>query len=95
MPHDWIVEIIGAMTVVSSLLVKIIGLPSQILTNHSRKSTDGVSTLNHAIGLLSYACWTTYGVLTADRVIVYGQFLGVVTEAIIVVQIAAYRRRRR
>ena len=81
------------MTVVSSLLVKLIGLPHQIIENYRRKSTQGVSLPNHAIGLCAYACWTLYGYLNFDFVLIFGQFLGIITEGIVVLQILAYRNR--
>jgi len=86
-----LVQVVGVMTVASSLLVKMIGLPHQIIENYKRKATDGVSLPNHAIGLFAYACWTFYGYLNSDMVLIYGQALGIVTEGIIVLQIFSYR----
>jgi uncharacterized protein with PQ loop repeat len=92
MPFDpSLIQIVGGLTVASSLLVKPIGLPHQIVENYKRKSTQGVSLPNHAIGFFAYACWTFYGYLNFDWVLIYGQFLGVITEGIVVIQILSYR----
>lgn len=85
------IVIVGASTVVVSVLVKIIGLPDQIRKNHKRKSTKGLSAPFFLLGLLSYVLWTFYGLLQNDWVIVLGQGIGVLTMGIIVYQIWFYK----
>jgi uncharacterized protein with PQ loop repeat len=86
---SWL-EVAGILTVGSSLLVKLIGLPHQILEIFRRKSAAGVSFLNHGIGLFAYVCWTWYGYLGHDLVVVLSQILGVVMEGVVVAQIVIY-----
>jgi uncharacterized protein with PQ loop repeat len=86
-------EVVGLLTVVFALLVKILGLPDQIIANHRRKSTEGVSLLSHLTGFMAYLLWTIHGFMTGDLVIILGQFLGVVTTGVILWQFILYRRR--
>jgi uncharacterized protein with PQ loop repeat len=89
-----LIHIVGFLTIASSLSVKLIGLPHQIIENYKRKSTEGVSTPNHATGLFAYICWTLYGYLNYDLVVILGQFVGILTEGIVVLQIIVYRKDR-
>lgn len=85
------VAIIGILTTVVAVLVKVIGLPDQIRKNHKRKSTEGLSTPFFALGFLSYFLWTLYGSLKSDWVLVIGQGAGMITMGIIAYQIFIYR----
>jgi uncharacterized protein with PQ loop repeat len=86
-------SIVGLATIFFGILVKIIGIPDQIRQNFVRKSTEGVSLANQATGFLAYFFWTFYGFLRHDPVLIYGQFLGVVTTSIVLYQFAIYARR--
>ena len=86
-----LVSAVGAATVLVSVIIKIVGLPDQIRKNHSRKSTEGQSTLFWILGFLSYCLWTLYGILKGDAVVVLGQGLGVLTTGVIVWQIFRYK----
>ena len=86
--------IIGVLTTVIGVLVKIIGFPDQFRLNYKRKSTKGVSTLFYALAFVSYALWTVHGILQKDQVLVIGQGVGIITTGIIVAQIIMYRKKK-
>ena len=71
------IAVLGTLTVIFSVLAKIIGLPDQIKKNHQRRSTEGLSLTFFGIGFISYILWTMYGIIQSDLVIVLGQGLGV------------------
>lgn len=85
------IPLLGTITVVLALLVKVIGLPDQIRTNHARRSTAGLSTPYFVLSFASYCAWTLHGVLHHDPVVVLGQALGIVTTGILLCQIYFYR----
>ncbi len=84
--------IIGFLTVIIAVLVKIIGLPDQIRKNYKRKSTEGISTAFFVLAFFSYLLWTLHGINQADYVLIIGQGFGVITTAIIAFQIILYRK---
>ena len=86
-------SIIGFLTLVVGILVKIIGLPDQIRKNYTRKSTEGLSTAFIILALISYILWTLHGILQKDIVLIIGQGLGILTTGIIVYQIFIYRKK--
>jgi uncharacterized protein with PQ loop repeat len=86
--------IIGILTTVLSILVKVIGFPDQIQQNYKRKSTQGVSTSFYILSFLVYMLWTAHGILQKDWVVILGQGLGIITTGIIVYQIFIYRKRK-
>ena len=85
--------IIGILTVVIGVLVKIVGFPDQFRLNLKRKSTKGLSTLFYALAFVSYILWTLHGLMQNDWVLVVGQGVGIITTAMIVAQIIVYRKR--
>jgi len=86
--------IIGFLTVVIGILVKVIGFPDQFRLNYKRKSTQGLSTLFYALAFVSYVLWTTHGILQNDWVLIIGQGVGIITTAMIVAQIIIYRKNK-
>ena len=88
-----IVSVIGFLTVVFAILVKLIGIPDQIWQTYRRKSTEGLSFLNQLIGFIAYVLWTLHGMFQHDAVLIYGQLLGVVMTGIVLAQFAVYRRK--
>ncbi len=86
-----IITIIGALTTVVAIVVKVVGLPDQIRKNHKRKSTSGLSHWFFGLGFLSYTLWTLYGILKSDWVLILGQGAGMITMGIIAYQIYIYR----
>ena len=85
-------SIIGILTVVVGISVKMLGFPDQFRLNFKRKSTKGVSTIFYLLAFLSYILWTIHGLLQDDWVLVLGQGVGVITTAMIVAQIIIYRK---
>jgi uncharacterized protein with PQ loop repeat len=86
--------IIGILTTVLSVLVKVVGFPDQIRKNYRRKSTEGLSVPFYALSFLVYALWTLHGFLQRDWVVMLGQGLGIVTTGAILYQIYLYRSRK-
>ena len=86
--------IIGVLTLVIGILVKLIGFPDQFRLNYKRKSTRGLSALFFALAFVSYALWTLHGILQSDWVLIIGQGFGVITSAMIVAQIIIYRKNK-
>jgi uncharacterized protein with PQ loop repeat len=87
------VAAVGVMTIVLSLLTKLIGFPDQMRKNHQRKSVEGVSVAFYALSFITYVTWTLYGVLKKDPIVAIAQGLGVVTTGIICYQIVIYRKK--
>lgn len=85
--------VVGIATVVSSIAVKLIGMPDQIRENHRRRSTEGMSVWLWVLSLVSYVCWTAHGLLRGDWVVVSAQVLGVVLSALMLAQAWWYRRK--
>lgn len=85
--------VIGFLTLVIGILVKIMGLPDQIRKNSSRKSTEGLSTTFMVLSFVAYLLWTLHGILQKDTVLIIGQGLGILTTGIILVQIYLYRKK--
>ena len=83
--------IIGGLTLIIGILVKIIGFPDQAFKNYKRKSTKGLSTVFIVLALISYSLWTLHGIMRGDWVLIVGQGAGILTTGIIVLQIIAYR----
>lgn len=90
MKNDMLV-IVSVLTIVISILVKVLGGPDQIRKNYVRKSTKGLSSIFFSLSLVSYLLWTLYGVLKGDWVVVLGQGLGVLITGVVVYQIWIYR----
>lgn len=80
------------LTAAFSIGVKVVGMPDQIRSNHRRKSTSGLSWWFMISSLISYALWVVHGLQVHDEALVIGQGLGVITTAVIVVQMYLYRK---
>jgi MtN3 and saliva related transmembrane protein len=85
---------ITLLTGIVSVLVKVIGLPGQIKSNYTRKSTEGLSDWFVISAFLSYLLWTIHGVLQHDWALIIGQGPGVLTTGVILWQIWLYRGAR-
>ena len=86
-------SIIGLLTLIMGITVKVIGLPDQIRKNHKRKSTEGLSTLFMVMTFVAYLLWTVHGIFRNDPVLIYGQGVGILTSGIILGQIFIYRKK--
>ncbi len=87
-------SVVGSLTLIVGILVKIIGLPDQIRKNYNRKSTEGLSTSFMILSLAAYSLWTLHGILRKDIVLIVGQGLGIFTTGIIICQIFKYRKKK-
>lgn len=85
--------IIGLLTTILSVLIKVIGFPDQIKKNYKRKSTEGLSSTFYILSFITYMLWTLHGVLQKDWVVILGQGLGIITTGIIVYQIFLYKKK--
>ena len=90
-----IASIIGVLTVIMGILVKIIGFPDQVIKIHNRRSIEGLSTTFFVMTFISYVLWTLHGIFRGDWVVIIGQGLGVLTSGVIVGQILFYSFKRR
>ena len=86
-----IAGIVGILTVIAGVLVKIIGFPAQIKTNYKRKSTQGLSTIFITLSFFSYFLWTLHGFFQKDFVLIIGQGIGILTTGIILIQVYSYK----
>jgi len=88
-----IAVIIGFLTTVMTILIKVVGFPDQIKKNYKRKSTEGISALFYIMSFATYILWTLHGIMQKDWVVIVGQGLGIITTGIIVFQILKYRKK--
>ena len=86
--------IVGGLTIASALAVKVIGYPAQIRQIQTTKSVDGVSLILSIVSVFAYLCWTIHGILENDKVLIFGQGLGVIVSSIFLGQVLYYRRKR-
>ena len=86
--------IVGVLTTILSVVIKVVGFPDQMRKNFKRKSTEGVSTAFYVLSVITYIVWTIYGILRNDIVVVISQALGIITTGIIVYQIIIYRKKK-
>jgi len=86
--------IVGILTTILSVIIKVVGFPDQMRKNYKRKSTEGVSSAFYILSVVTYVVWTLYGILRGDIVVVISQALGIVTTGIIVYQIILYRKKK-
>lgn len=84
--------IIGLLTVITSLAVKVIGYPTQILQIQKSKRVDGLSLTLAIISFITYVCWTLHGLIKQENVIIAAQSLGVLTSGVVLWQIIKYRK---
>lgn len=87
-------SIVGFLTTTVAILVKVIGLPDQIKKIYKRKSTEGISTVFFLLAFVSYFLWTLHGFFQKDNVLIIGQGVGMITTAVILVQVFIYRKKK-
>lgn len=89
-----VASIIGLLTIIVGILVKVIGFPDQFRKNYKRKSTEGLSTIFFVLAFISYLLWTIHGTFQNDLVLIIGQGVGIITTGAILFQIVLYRNRK-
>lgn len=86
-------SVISTLTVIFSILVKVIGLPDQARKIHQQKSSKGQSVILYSLSFVVYILWTIYGFLKKDFVILAGQALGVLTTGLILFLLVKYYKK--
>jgi len=86
------IELIGSITLILSILTKIIGFPSQAKLLMKSKKTENISISLYSLTFLAYISWTIHGILKNDYTIIFGQGLGILTSGFVLGQIIYYRR---
>lgn len=76
-------EIVSVMTVVATLSVKGIGIPSQIAKIHQNNSIENISILHFSLSFTSYVLWTIHGIFEDNWVIIIGQGVGILTSGLL------------
>jgi uncharacterized protein with PQ loop repeat len=87
-----LINIIGVLTVIVSVMVKVLGFPDQVRQNYLRKSTKGLSFWLIFLMFFSYVLWLCYGILKSDIVLILPNILGVITSGIVLSQVLIYRK---
>jgi uncharacterized protein with PQ loop repeat len=77
--------IISTLTLVSTLSLKLIGFPSQILKVRKAGHLEGVSVLYFGLGFITYFFWTIHGILQNDLTVMVGQGIGVVASGVLLI----------
>ncbi len=88
-------QIIGAVATTLAILMSLIGLPTQILINYKRKSTEGLSLIFYLIFLVNVCCWLLYG-LTMEKIdffLVAANLPAAFLIAMLIIQFVVYRRK--
>ncbi len=86
-------QLVGVLGMVMSYVVALVGLPSQILENYRRKSTEGLSLMLWVLSLLNISSWFAYGLLRGDRWIIAANVPWLVFIPILLLQFWIYRPR--
>lgn len=79
------------LTVGLSLAVTGLGLTAQVRKNYQRKSVEGLSLFYFSLLAISYTCWSTYGFLQQDFVLIIPMTLGMLMSWLVTFQFFVYR----
>lgn len=88
-------QLISILTVITTIAVKTIGIPSQIRKIYRTKSVESISLLHFGLGFLAYVLWTIHGVYKMDWTIIIGQSIGIITSGALLGVIFYYRAKVR
>ena len=91
-----IVDIVGWIATVITVVYTCLGLPVQIHKNYTNKSTAGISLFLMVMLFLTFSSWVVYGLVQSPQnwFIIGSNFPGSVCVVIILCQFWAYRIRR-
>jgi hypothetical protein len=78
-------QIISTLTIVSTLSVKLIGFPAQMLKVKKAGHLEGVSVLYFVLGFVTYSLWTLHGYFKHDTTVMFGQGVGVLASGALLV----------
>ena len=87
-------HILGALVIILSLALFVIGLPTQAWKNYKAKSVIGLSLPLFALNFAAYAVWLWYGVLIKNAPIIVPNIPAIIFGLVILFQFFAYRRAR-
>lgn len=88
-------NILGTLAMISSLVMVIVGFPSQIIKNYQRKSCEGVAPNLIYSACSGYTLWTLYGWAKPDWFLAISQTPGCVLSFILLFQIFYYGRNKK
>jgi uncharacterized protein with PQ loop repeat len=84
--------LLGYIAASTSLLMIVLGLPRQILTNYRRQSCEGLDFVLVVSAFATYFVWALYGWFKPDKFLLCSQLPGVVLTLVIMIQFAIYRK---
>lgn len=82
---------VGLIAFLITLVYTLIGLPSQIVQNHRRRTMHGISLLMNVVLFFTFSIWSYYGALKSDWYIVGSNVPGLVCIAAILGQFYIFR----
>lgn len=85
------VNIIGSMAMIASLIVIFVGLIGQVRQNYKNKSTKGLSNYLVYSACLTYTLWCIYGWLRRDYFLGITQTFGAIVSYVLLFQVFAYK----
>jgi len=85
--------VIGAIAVIASLMIIVLGLPAQIIKNYRRQSCDGIAPSLIYSACCTYALWSLYGWTKPDWFLVVAQTPGCVLALVLLFQLFYYRKK--
>lgn len=94
MTREVLIQLVGALTLIASYAIKLIGFPEQIQKIRKSKSTSGISKSLFVTSFVSFVLWTIYGLLKNDWVIVWAQGLGALVGGILLFYMWKYGNRK-
>lgn len=94
MTRATLIQLVGALTLLASYAIKLIGFPEQIQKIRKSKSTKGISKSLFITSFVSFVLWTIYGLLKDDWVIVWAQGLGALVGGILLFYMWKYGQQK-
>ncbi len=88
-----IVDILGWIALIITLIYTGLGLPAQIRKNLLSRSTGGLSLFMTVLLFLTFSTWVAYGLVKPDWYIVVPNFTGAVCALVILWQFWKYGTR--
>ena len=88
-----VVDIVGLLALIITIIYTGFGLPVQIHKNYKAKSTKGLSLSMMILLFLTFSTWVVYGIvkMPMDWYIIISNSIGAVSGMIIISQFWAYR----
>jgi uncharacterized protein with PQ loop repeat len=86
----------GMIALVTSIVVALVGFPSQIYINYKRKSTDGFSLIFCVAAIINSIAWFSYGMSKPeiDWFIVLANIMGIVLLSMLLFQFFIYGKKK-